>query len=280
MRIAVASGKGGTGKTTVAVNLALSLDGTHLFDCDVEEPNVHTLLHPNNIITEPVSVPTPFIDQDICTLCNECGEFCQYNAIFVGKTKVMIYEELCHSCGGCMIVCPVDAIKERLRRIGVINSGINGSIKLTYGKLDIGEPMAVPVIKAIKARIGKDKVSILDASPGTSCTVIETLQECDYVILVTEPTPFGLHDMTMTIEVVQKLGVPFGVIINRSDIGDGKTKQYLSENEVDILMEIPFDRKIAELYSQGIPFVMKMSEYRQDFEDMITHIREVVRIDH
>ena len=210
MRVAVASGKGGTGKTTVAVNLALSLENAQLFDCDVEEPNAHTLLHPEHVESEPVTVPTPVVDQTKCTLCGKCGEFCQFNAIFVGKTKVMIYEEICHSCGGCALVCPEKAIREEEREIGMLNSDLAGKVKLTYGTLNIGEPMAVPLIKAVKARAKEEGIKILDAPPGTSCTVIETMQECDYVILVTEPTPFGLHDLSMTVDVVDKL--EFGIL--------------------------------------------------------------------
>lgn len=276
MRIAVASGKGGTGKTTVAVNLALSLENVHLFDCDVEEPNSHTLLHPQRIDSTPVTVPTPVVDQGKCTLCGECGKFCQFNAIFVGKTKVMIYEEICHSCGGCAMVCPENAITEQEREIGMLHSDASGKVKLTYGSLNVGEPMAVPLIKAVKDRREGDHIEILDAPPGTSCTVIETIQECDYVILVTEPTPFGLHDLSMTVDVVDKLGVPYGIIINRAGIGIYETEKYLKGKEVPILMEIPFDRKIAELYSRGVPFASEMPEYRERFRQVWERIKEEV----
>lgn len=272
----MASGKGGTGKTTVAVNLALSLDHANLFDCDVEEPNAHTLLHPENITTEIVTVPTPEIDQDLCTLCGDCSDFCQFNAIFVGKTNVLVYEEICHSCGGCVLVCPTKAISEREREIGTIKSDSEGSVALTYGVLKIGEPMAVPIIKAVKEKIHPDGISILDAPPGTSCTLIETVQESDFVVLVTEPTPFGLHDLIMTIDVVDKLGVPYGVVINRSTIGTDDTAKYLNKRKIPILMEIPFDRHIAELYSKGIPFVKELPEYRAKFQDMVKYIEEVV----
>jgi len=275
--IAIASGKGGTGKTTVAVNLALSLDHAYLFDCDVEEPNAHTLLHPRDVTTEDVSVPTPEVNQDSCTLCGKCGNFCQFNAIFVGKTKVLIYDEICHSCGGCVLVCPEGAIHEWARNVGVIKSERMREVNLTYGELNIGEPMAVPVIKAVKERIVSGVINILDAPPGTSCTVIETMQECDYVVLVTEPTPFGLHDLMMTVDVVVQLGVPYGVVINRSTIGSDETVRFLTERKIPILMEIPFDRHIAELYSRGIPFVKEIPEYRIKFREMVERIKEVVR---
>ncbi len=276
MKIAVASGKGGTGKTTVAVNLALSLENAHVYDCDVEEPNSHTLLHPNQITTTSVTVPTPVIDQDKCTLCGDCAKFCQFNALFVGKSKVILYEGICHSCGGCVLVCPEKAISERDRVVGALHSDTSGKVGLTYGALNVGEPMAVPIIKAVKSQMTEDGLCILDAPPGTSCTVIETVEECDYVILVTEPTPFGLHDLTMTVEVIEKLGVPYGVIINRSDIGDESTKMYLEGKGIPVLMEIAFDRHIAELYSRGIPFVSEIPEYRKQFQDVFEGIKEVV----
>ena len=253
------------------------LDYAYLFDCDVEEPNAHTLLHPRNVTSEDVTVPTPEVDQDLCTLCGDCSDFCQFNAIFVGKTKVMVYEEICHSCGGCVLVCPTKAISEREREIGIINSDSGNNVKLTYGVLNVGEPMAVPVIKAVKEKIRLDEINLLDAPPGTSCTLIETVQESDFVILVTEPTPFGLHDMIMTIDVVDKLGVPYGVIINRSDIGNEDTVDYLKGKKIPILMEIPFDRHIAELYSQGIPFVTKLPEYRAQFQAVLKYIEEAVK---
>ena len=274
----MASGKGGTGKTTVAVNLALSLENVHVFDCDVEEPNAHTLLHPKQVDTIPITVPTPVIDQDKCDLCGACADFCQFNALFVGKTKVILYEEICHSCGGCVLVCPTKAITERDRQVGIIHTDSTGEVKLTYGSLNVGEPMAVPIIKAVKSIAGADEISIIDAPPGTSCTMIETVAECAYVILATEPTPFGLHDLIMTVDVMDRIGIPYGVIINRSDIGDDETQKYLKNKGVDILMEIPFDRRIAELYSKGIPFVPELPEYRKKFQDMLEYIKEVIKI--
>ena len=276
MIVTVASGKGGTGKTTVAVNLALSLKNPNLFDCDVEEPNVHTLLHPKKVITKDVNVPTPKVNEDLCTLCGKCGDFCQFNAIFVGKTKVLVFDKICHSCGGCAIVCPESAISEYARTVGEIKTSQVEGLQLTSGELKIGEPMAVPVIKAVKERIVRDEVNILDAPPGTSCTVIETVQESDYVVLVTEPTPFGLHDLMMTVDVVDRLGVPYGVVINRSTIGNEDTAKFLREKGIPILMEIPFDREIAELYSKGIAFVKVIPEYRVKFQEMMRYIEEVV----
>lgn len=274
--ITVASGKGGTGKTTVAVNLALSIGSTNLLDCDVEEPNVHTLLHPTKMQTTPVTVPTPSVDQDKCTLCGKCAEFCQFNAIFVGKTKTMIYEEMCHSCGGCKLVCPDDAITEVERSIGRIHQSSMGQTQLVYGELSIGEPIATTLIHAVKEWVKTDEINILDAPPGTACPVIETIRESDYLVLVTEPTPFGLHDLSMAVDVVRKLEIPFGVIINRAGIGDEGVAEFCKKNDIPILLEIPFNRQIAELYSRGIPFVQEMPEWRQQFKDLFNHIVELI----
>ena len=276
MIITVASGKGGTGKTTVAVNLALSIGSTNLLDCDVEEPNVHTLLHPTKMQTTSVTVPTPSVDQDKCTLCGKCAEFCQFNAIFVGKTKTMIYEEMCHSCGGCKLVCPEDAITEVERSIGRIHQSKMGQTQLVYGELSIGEPIATTLIHAVKEQVKTDEINILDAPPGTACPVIETMRESDYLVLVTEPTPFGLHDLSMAVDVVRELKIPFGVIINRAGIGDEGVEEFCKENNIPILLEIPFNRQIAELYSRGIPFVQEMPEWRQQFKDLFNHIVELI----
>jgi MinD superfamily P-loop ATPase len=274
--ITVASGKGGTGKTTVAVNLALSIGQVQLLDCDVEEPNVHTLLHPTQINTTQVTVPTPLVDQDKCTLCGKCADFCQFNAIFVGKTKTMVYNEMCHSCGGCAIVCPEKAITEIPRAIGKSHETVVGEVDLVYGELSIGEPIATTLIHAVKEHIVPEKINILDAPPGTACPVVETMKESDFMILVTEPTPFGLHDLSMAVDVVRGLGIPFGIVINRAGIGDEGVKEYCKREQIPILLEIPFDRHIAELYSRGIPFVQEMPEWRQRFKELYGDIGRTI----
>ncbi|MBD3405498.1 MAG: P-loop NTPase [Candidatus Lokiarchaeota archaeon] len=276
MIVSIASGKGGTGKTTVAVNLALSVEKANLLDCDVEEPNVPALLPIDEAESSSVYLPTPIVDQEKCTLCGKCGSFCQFNAILVGRTKTIVYPEICHSCGGCSIVCPEKAIHEEDREVGLVYTSDYEQLRITYGELTIGEPIATPIIKAVKTRIVSGELNLLDSPPGTACPVIETIHGSDYVLLVTEPTPFGLHDLSMAVDVVRGLGIPHGVVINRAGIGDDSVKDYCAEHDIPLLLEIPFDRRIAELYSNGVPFVKEMPEYRKLFRELIKSIQESI----
>ncbi|MCK4477949.1 ATP-binding protein [Candidatus Bathyarchaeota archaeon] len=273
MIISIASGKGGTGKTTVAVNMALSLGAVQLLDCDVEEPNVHLLLNPKIEETKPVYVRVPVIDKGKCDYCGKCAEFCEYNALFVTGGKVMFFPDLCHGCGGCVIVCPRDAIKEKKRKIGTVKKGFANGIELVYGELTVGEPMAVPIIKEVKEQVAKHGDVIVDSPPGTSCPVIEAVYGSDYCILVTEPTPFGLYDLKIAVEVLGKLHIPFGVIVNQAGIGDNKVYTYCKKKTIPILLEIPYERKIAELYSSGTPFVLKMPEWKEKFRQLFDEIK-------
>lgn len=275
LKIAVASGKGGTGKTTVAVNLALALDNVNILDCDVEEPNVHTLLNAKIEDQMPVTVPTPRVDMDRCTLCKKCSEFCEFNAIFVGN-RVIIYDQLCHSCGGCRMVCPTNAIYEVEREVGTIFIGYRNSTRVVYGRLNIGEPVATSVIKAVKKHANSEEITIIDSPPGTSCPVIETVLHSDYLLLVTEPTPFGFHDLSMAIDVLKPLNIPFGVIVNKVGLGKFDYKGRCKELNAPIVLEIPFEREIAELYSNGTPFVEKLPEWRQRFQDLFARIKSEV----
>ena len=273
MIMSIASGKGGTGKTSVAVNMALSLGNVQLLDCDVEEPNAHILLQPKMIKTKPVYVSTPMVNEEKCDHCGKCADFCQYNALFVTSEKVLFFPELCHGCGGCAIVCPKDAIREENVEIGVIKMGMANGVELVYGELNVGEPMAVPVIKEVKKLVKKNKTVIIDSPPGTSCPVIESVYGSDYCILVSEPTPFGLYDLEITVEVLEKINIPFGVVINRAGIGDRKIYDYCKEKGAPILLEIPFRREIAELYSDGIPFVAEMPKWKAKFQSLMDDIK-------
>jgi MinD superfamily P-loop ATPase len=269
MIISIASGKGGTGKTTVAVNLALSLPDVQLLDCDVEEPN-------SPEITDVKSAYTlmPEIDNDLCDYCGKCASACEYNAIVVLPTQVMVFPELCHGCGLCSMVCPRDAISEESREIGVVKKGRSGdNIELVYGLLNIGEIMAAPLIDHVKEEIDPEKTVIVDAPPGTACPVIAAMSGSDYCILVTEPTPFGLYDLKLIVEVLKVLKIPSGVVINKAGIGDRKVYDYCKEEGIPILLEIPYDKKIAEYYSEGMPFVNAIPEWKTRFSRMIDRIR-------
>jgi MinD superfamily P-loop ATPase len=265
LRVVVASGKGGTGKTSVAVCLALSVGAAQLVDCDVEEPNAHILLKPEEVHNEEVVIPVPRIDESRCDYCGEYARFCQYRALFVAGETALVFPQLCHSCGGCQLVCPRDAISEEQRRIGRIFECKSGEVDLVYGELDVGEPMAVPLISAVKKKAHSSGAVVFDAPPGTACPLAATVDGADFCILVTEPTPFGLHDLEIAAEVVEKIGIPCGVVVNFSGTGDRGVYEFCEAQKIPLLMEIPFDRRIAELYSRGIPFVNEMPEWRTRF---------------
>jgi MinD superfamily P-loop ATPase len=277
MIISIASGKGGTGKTTVATNLALSLGSSvQLLDCDVEEPNAHLFINPVFDRTETVTTPVPEIDMDKCTLCGKCGDICQFKAIVVVGETVLPFEELCHSCGGCMAVCPEDAITEKGRELGIIQKGHRNGIEFIHGKLRVGEAMSPPLIKKVLSYTDPAKLTIVDAPPGTSCPVIESMKSADFVLLVTEPTPFGLYDLKLAVGASKILNIPCGLVINRSDLGDEKVKAYADRENLPILMEIPFDRRIAEAYSRGDLVVEVMPEWKQRFLELYEKIKHLV----
>jgi MinD superfamily P-loop ATPase len=273
MIVSVASGKGGTGKTTLAVNMALSLGDVQLLDCDVEEPNVHIFLNPEIVETKPVYVPTPAIDEERCDLCGRCSDFCSYNAIAVVADEVLVFPELCHGCGGCSIVCPRKAISEENREVGKVIRGRADGLEVLYGELKVGEPIPVTVINEVKKGIARSREVIIDSPPGTSCPVIASVYGSDYCILVTEPTPFGLNDLKLTVNVLREIKIPFGVVINRGGIGDREIYEYCEGEKIPILLEIPFNRRIAELYSQGIPFTSEMTDWKDRFSSLHEDIR-------
>ena len=266
MIISVASGKGGTGKTTVATNMALAIGSdVQLLDCDVEQPNAHLFFHPVFDRTETVTTPVPEIDMDKCTLCGKCGDICVFKAIVVVGETVLPFEELCHSCGGCMAICPEGAITEKGRELGILQKGHHNGIEFVHGKLRVGEAMSPPLIKEVLALRDPTKITIVDAPPGTSCPVIETMKPADFIILVTEPTPFGLNDLKLAVGATKVLNIPCGLVINRSDLGDDKVKDYANSENLPVLMDIPFDRRIAEVYSRGDMIVDVMPEWKEKF---------------
>jgi MinD superfamily P-loop ATPase len=276
MIISIASGKGGTGKTTVAVSLALSIGTCQFLDCDVEEPNASLFLKPSFTGKTSVTVPEPWIDESKCTYCRECSDICAYHAIAVFEKSILLFPQLCHGCGGCMLVCPEKAISEGKRNIGVIEEGKSNSIIFLQGTLNIGEHMATPVIKEMKRLIRKDMDVIIDSPPGTSCPVIESMKGSDFVCLVTEPTPFGLNDLKLAVETVREIKIPFGVIINCDGIGDDRVKEYCQEENIPLLLAIPWSRGIAEAYSRGIPAIESDTALKEEFQILYRRIDSMV----
>ena len=276
INLAIASGKGGTGKTTLAVNLALALQKTcpniQLLDCDVEEPNAHLFLKPVIEESENVGIPVPKVDPEKCDFCGRCAEVCAFNALAVFPGQVMVLAELCHGCGSCAYLCPQKAITEVDRTIGVIEKGRVQNIEFAHGILNPGEAMSPPLIEAVRELGRGDKITIIDAPPGTSCPVVASIKGTDYCLLVTEPTPFGLNDLDLACQLTEKLGVPAGVVINRCDQGDQGVEKYCREKGLPVLMKIPFDRKLAELYASGEPVVSKLPVWQGRFMELFDKI--------
>jgi MinD superfamily P-loop ATPase len=275
--LSILSGKGGTGKTTLAVNLALALDNVQLLDADVEEPNDYLFISPEIEEKEMESVMRliPEVDDDKCTACRKCVDFCEYNALAMMLDKVLVFEEVCHSCGGCKIVCPENAITEKERELGKIRHDSQDSIDFWQGELNTGEEKAVPVIEKLKAKIDRNKKVIIDSPPGTTCPTIEAISDTDFTVVVTEPSSFGLHDLKMVVEMLNEIKQPFAVVINRAEEEtDYLIEDYCAENDINILLKIPFSRKIAELYSNGIPFVNQIEGWQDKFKKLYKAIRK------
>lgn len=265
----MASGKGGTGKTTVSTNLARVLSRSQTvqyLDCDVEEPNGHLFLHPSLTSSDEVKTPVPQVDEALCTHCAECSKICRFHAITSLGKITLTFPELCHGCGGCARICPVGAITEVGRAIGVLEAGKSGEVEFVQGRLNVGEAMSLPLIRAVLGRAQSDSVVILDAPPGTSCPVVTTLKGADKIVLVAEPTAFGLHDLTLAVDVVRELSLTCGVFINRSDIGDDRVERFCAERDIPIWGSLPHDRRIAEAYSRGVLAVDALSEASGHFE--------------
>jgi MinD superfamily P-loop ATPase len=272
MKIAIASGKGGTGKTTIATNLVFTIAQTgkqvQYLDCDVEEPNGHIFLKPDIEKTEQVTVSVPEVDLTKCMGHGKCGQLCQYSAIVSLKEKVLTFEQLCHSCGGCMLVCPEKAITEKQKIIGFLDQGKSEDVSFVQGRLQIGDVRSPALIKYVKQKINGNEISIIDAPPGTSCPVIEAVKDTDFVLLVTEPTPFGLNDLILAVEMTRQLKLSFSIVINRSNLGYDKVHRYCRNEGIKIVMELPDDRRIAEVYSSGQMLVEALPEYKEHFAQL------------
>jgi MinD superfamily P-loop ATPase len=243
-----------------------------LLDCDVEEPNAHLFLKPAIHETRTIATPVPEIDLNRCDGCRKCMQICRFRAITVIGDTVLTFPELCHSCGGCMAVCPQGAIRETGRELGVIDIGAHDGIAFAHGRMRVGEAMAPPLIRAVRQLIQPDRLVLIDAPPGTSCPVITAMKDTDFVLLVTEPTPFGLHDLMLAVEAVKILKIPMGLVINRATLGDDQVRNYADREGIPILMEIPYDRKIAECYSRGELFALSMPEWKPRFRGVYDHI--------
>ena len=271
MNIAILSGKGGTGKTTVSTNLAMTL-GVSYVDCDVEEPNGFIFLNPSIQEREDVFVEYPVIDQKKCVLCGACAKACQFNALAKAVKEIVVFEKLCHDCGACKLVCKADALSYGKRSIGKLESGMAKEINCYRGILNVGEPMAVPVIRKLLKELPKED-HLVDCPPGTSCNVVTALKYVDAAILVTEPSEFGLHDLKMAVELVKLYNIPYGIIINKDDGQDNMVKTFCKANEVKLFGTVPYSMEAASLYSRGM-MLCENDNHKKNFIDMAEKIKE------
>ncbi|MFA5575653.1 MAG: ATP-binding protein [Tissierellaceae bacterium] len=279
MKIAVLSGKGGTGKTLVSVNLAAAAEDSIYIDCDVEEPNGHLFFKPKDLVEEDVTVKIPEVDNQLCNGCKKCVEFCRFNALAYAKDRLIVFDDICHSCGGCMMVCPVKALTEKDKSIGKVQMGRSEDVQVYTGILNTGEPSGIPIIERLleESKAGDDKIILIDSPPGSSCTVMETIRDADYCILVAEPTVFGVHNLNMVYELVQLFKKPFGVVLNKSLEGENPAEDFCLERGINILGKIPFDSELGTLNSNAEIVVRKSEKYKELFTDLLDRVKKEVR---
>jgi len=277
MIISIASGKGGTGKTTISTAICMAYDKDVTFlDCDVEEPNSHLFIQPELTIRKTATVKIPKVYEDVCSGCGKCKTACRFNAIIIMNRKAIIYPELCHSCGGCLIICPKNAITEMANPIGEIISGKIGDIHYYEGVLKISQAMSPPLIKLVKANISKINMTIIDCPPGTSCPMATAIKGSDYVILIAEPTIFGLNDLILAVETIRIMNIKIGVIINKAENNDFLIEEYCKQENIEVLLKIPNERKIAVAYSNGLSIFTELPELKEKLKNMINKIEAYV----
>ena len=278
MRIAVLSGKGGTGKTLVSVNLAAVAENASYYDCDVEEPNGHLFFKPQDVTEEIITVRSPEVDADLCDGCRKCSDFCKFNAIASIHDKAVVFPDVCHPCGGCLLVCPKKAISEIQRPVGKIMRGVSGDVKVTSGMLNMGEESGVPIIRAMlqDMKASPDDMTLIDCPPGSACVVMESILDADYCVLVAEPTVFGVHNLAMVHELVQIFDKPYGVVLNKCFDGENPAEQYCIENQVPVLGRIPFDQELGHLNSNSEIVSRFSDKYKTVFAEILQQVKEAV----
>ena len=278
MKIAVLSGKGGTGKTLVSVNLASVAGNAAYYDCDVEEPNGHLFFKPQELAEEIITVKSPEVDPDLCDGCRKCSDFCKFNAIASIQNKAVVFPDVFHPCGGCMLVCPNKAIAETQRPIGKIMRGVSGDVTITSGMLNMGEESGVPIIRAMlqDMKANPNDMTLIDCPPGSACVVMESIIDADYCVLVAEPTVFGVHNLAMVHELVQIFNKPYGVVLNKCFEGENPAEAYCLEHQVPVLGRIPFDQELGHLNSNSEIVSRVNDKYKALFEDVLKQVKEAV----
>lgn len=276
MKIAVLSGKGGTGKTLVSVNLAAVAGQSSYIDCDVEEPNGYLFFKPESTGSEEISIKIPVVDETLCNGCRICVEFCKFNALAYINEKLLVFEEVCHSCRGCVLFCPEKALSERNKVIGSIQRGVSEDVAVTTGMLNIGEASGIPIIKKLLHNMPSGP-AFIDCPPGSACIVMESIKDADYCILVAEPTLFGVHNLNMVHELVELFGKPHGVVLNKCLEGENPAEKYCIAKGIRILGRIPFDKELGAINSDAIIAVRENAKYRELFASLLHIVSEEVQ---
>ncbi len=278
MKIAVLSGKGGTGKTLVSVNLAAAAKESIYIDCDVEEPNGHLFFKPKDIESEKISIKIPFVDETLCNGCRKCAEFCKFNALAYVNNQLLIFDEVCHSCGGCVLLCPEKAMSEKEKIIGEVQRGVSENVTVITGILKIGEASGIPIIKKLLKDIPEGEgVVLIDCPPGSACIVMESIKDADYCVFVAEPTLFGVHNLSMVYELVTLFDKPHGVVLNKCMEGDNPAEKFCIEKSIKILGKIPYDGELGTLNSNALISVRETKKYRDMFSSLLQTVTKGVQ---